>query len=65
MIKTKTLPAIRITDHAKSQIEQARKKFNASAIVELSQQDFRRLAYLFLSKQILEDKELPNIKLER
>lgn len=62
--KVKTLPTIRISAHTQEQMTHALKKLNKQSIVEVTIQDFRRLAYLYLSKHILSDKNL-DLKLER
>lgn len=64
MTKTKTLPSIRITDNTYEQIVLSLNKFNEKSIVDLTLQDYRRLAYSFLASKILSG-EAVNIKLER
>jgi hypothetical protein len=51
--KTKTLPAVRIESKTNSNIQEAIKKINEESIVEISLQDFRRIAYEFTSQKIL------------
>lgn len=64
MAKNKTLPSIRISSNTHEQIVLAMNKFNQNSIINLTLQDFRRLAYLYLSRHILSGKPL-DIKLER
>lgn len=56
--KTKTLPSIRITDFTDTQMHQAIKKLNTKSIIDVCLQDFRRLCYLYLSKHILENRDI-------
>ena len=62
--KTKTLPAIRITESTSGQISLPIDKLNQSSIVPLSLQDFRRLSYLFLARKVLSGEPI-DIRLER
>ncbi len=60
----KTLPTIKITDKTNSNIQFALSKYNETANVPLTLQDFRRLAYEFLSQTILKGEVIP-VKLTR
>ena len=53
MIKTKTLPSIRIETKTDSHITQGLKKINENSLIEISLQDYRRLCYEFTSQKIL------------
>jgi hypothetical protein len=59
-----TLPALRISSDVLATFKQALKKCNESQMVELSLQDFRRLAYINIANEILTGKPL-NAKLKR
>jgi len=50
--KTKTLPSLRITTPTWENIQSALNKLNENSLIELSLQDYRRLAYEFLSQKI-------------
>lgn len=64
-MKQKTLPSVRITEHTFEQIKLSLEKLNKNQLIPISIQDFRRLSYLFLSKHILENKDLSDLKLDR
>ena len=56
-MKNKTLPSIRVDEKTYDNLVSAIKKFNEDSLVKMSGQDFRRLAYEFLSQIILQSKE--------
>jgi len=66
MIKSKNLPSIRITSFCNEQMEKAIILINDFSVTPLTIQDFRRLSYLFLSRAVLNSKDLKslNLKLE-
>lgn len=61
MIKTKTLPSIRITEYTNETMQIAIKKLNEKSIMPVNLQEYRRFCYLVTSKLIIEGKELPKI----
>lgn len=65
-MEKQTLPAIKILEVTKQNIEAAIKKYNDNPKnnLFLTIQDFRRMAYELLSQSILQGKEIP-VKLKR
>jgi len=63
-MKSKTLPAIRITANTTSRMESALKKLNQDSIIEITQQDFRRLCYEFFSQKVLSGEEIKKLQLQ-
>lgn len=55
----KTLSSLKVEEKTIENIKQAIKKYNKKNLVELTENEFRRLAYELLSQIILQDKELP------
>ena len=53
MIKTKTLPSIRISSKTDSLMKSALNKLNETSIIEITLQDLRRICYELGSKQII------------
>ena len=58
----KTLPSIRLHEQTLGRIRVAINKYNEKNLVQLSMQEFRRIAYEYLSQIIIQDKPL-NLKL--
>ena len=62
--KTKILQSLRISEASESQINLALSKLNHNSIAILTLADFRRLALLYFSRDVISNKNL-NIQLER
>ena len=62
--KTKIFQSLRVSESSESQINLALKELNKQSIVPLTLADFRRLAYLYLARDIMSGKTL-DLKLER
>jgi hypothetical protein len=56
--KTKSLPSIRITEETHEKIKMAIKKYNEKNIISITEQEFRRLSYEYVSQLILKEKLL-------
>jgi len=54
-----SLPSIKLKESTKENMDSAIKKYNKTSLVQLSQQEFRRLSYELLSQMILQDFEIP------
>jgi len=61
MVKTKTLPSIRLEPKTDSQMQLALKRLNDNSVVVITLQQFRRICYEFTSQKILLGE---NIKLQ-
>lgn len=59
MKKEKSLPPIRITIKTFQNMKFAIEKYNQKNLVQLSEAEFRRIAYNLLAQLILKGKELP------
>lgn len=59
----KTLSSLRVSEKTISNMKAAIRKYNEKNLVSLTENEFRRLAYEFLSQMILQDKPIP-IKLQ-
>ena len=55
----KTIPSVKVESQTLDNIHAAILKYNKSNLVNLSMQEFRRLALELLSQMILQDKSLP------
>lgn len=61
--KTKILQGLRISESSQSQITAALAKLNSKSPVTLTLADYRRIAYLYLARDVMNDNPLDELDL--